>query len=147
MKIENCHPKIEDRIDLRLCPRERKYIRLNKNIAKGTRHNGPEGWVNITRSHLTVHKSLTYCNFKLNLKLKPWPNLASEYWPRKNFITSTKHQQQNTDKTSAAKSRLNINFKILTKVLNVWTKVKLSDQTSASKSAPNCCQHDPHQQP
>ena len=22
MKIENCHPKIEDRIDLRLCPQE-----------------------------------------------------------------------------------------------------------------------------
>ena len=23
MKIENCHPKIEDRIDLRLCPQQR----------------------------------------------------------------------------------------------------------------------------
>ena len=61
-----------------------------------------------------------------------------------NFITSTKHQQQNTDQTSASKSRLNFNFKILTKVLKVWTKVKLYDQTSASKSATNCCQHDPH---
>ena len=26
MKIENCHPKIEDRIDLRLCPQELKMI-------------------------------------------------------------------------------------------------------------------------
>ena len=69
-------------------------------------------------------------------------NLKSR--PRFNFVTSTKHQQQNTDQTSASKSRLNFNFKILTKVLKVWTKVKLYDQTSASKSATNCCQHDPH---
>ena len=94
------------------------------------RHNGPEGWVHITRSQFTVHKSWTYYNFwilikhwlqnlnqtsasRLNLKLKSCPNPASEYWPRFNFVTSTKHQQQNTDQTSASKSRLN--FKLLTK--------------------------------
>ena len=72
------------------------------------RHNGPEGWVHITRSHFTVHKSWTYYNrksikqlqnlnqtsaFRLNLKLKSWPNLVSGYWPIFNFVTSTKHQQ------------------------------------------------------
>ena len=32
-----------------------------------------------------------------------------------NFIAKTKNQQQNNDQTSASKSCLNINFKILTK--------------------------------
>ena len=36
-----------------------------------------------------------------------------------NLVTSTKHQQQNTDQNSASKSRLNYNFKVLTKVLKV----------------------------
>ena len=33
-------------------------------------------------------------------------------------------------------------------ILNIfqWTKAKLNDQTSASKSATNCCQYDPHHQ-
>ena len=88
------------------------------------RHNGPEGWVHISRS-------------------QSWPNLASEYWPRFNFINSTKNQQRNTDQTSASKSFLNLNFKLLTKVLTVC--VKLYDQTSsASKSATNCCQLNPY---
>ena len=123
--------------------------------------NGPEGWVHITRSQFTVHKSWTYYNFRisimhslqnlnqtsasrLNLKLNSWPNLASEYWPRFNLVTSTKHRQQNTDQTSASKSCLN--FKFLTKpcASKSWTKVKLYDETSASKSATNCCQHDLH---
>ena len=46
------------------------------------------------------------------------PDLASESRPKLDFITSTKHQQQNIDQTSASdqiKSRLNLNFKILTK--------------------------------
>ena len=123
------------------------------------------GFVHITRSqftnleHFTISESRLSINFKIStkrqhldqtsasrqhLKLKSWPNLVSQYWPRFNFITSTKHQQQNTDQTAASKSRLNFNFKILTKVLNVWTKVEFYDQTSASKSATNCCKHDPH---
>ena len=78
---------------------------------------------------ITVHKSWTYYSYRislkhqlqnlnqtsssrLNLKLKSWPNLASEYCPRFNFVTSTKHQQQKTDQTSA--TRLNFNFKIWT---------------------------------
>ena len=63
------------------------------------RHNGPEGWVHITRSQFTVHKSWTYYNFRISIKhqlqnlnqtsasllnfnFKSWPNLASEYRPR-----------------------------------------------------------------
>ena len=45
------------------------------------------------------------------------PDLASESRPKLDFITSTKHQQQNIDQTSVSdqiKSRLNLNFKILT---------------------------------
>ena len=51
---------------------------------------------------------------RLNLKLKSWPNLASESWSRFNFITSKKHQQQNAEQNPASKSCLNLNFKILT---------------------------------
>ena len=31
------------------------------------RHNGPEGWVHITRSQFTVHKSWTYYNFRISI--------------------------------------------------------------------------------
>ena len=62
-------------------------------------------------------------------------------------------QLRNPNQTSAKywpnislKSCLSSNFKILTKALKVWTKVKLCDQASASKSATNCCQLDPHHQ-
>ena len=48
----------------------------------------------------------------------------SESRSRLNFITTTKHQQQNNDQTSASKSCLNINFKILTK-LDFMTKLHL----------------------
>ena len=46
------------------------------------------------------------------------PDLASESRPKLDFITSTKHQQQNIDQTLASVqiiSCLNLNFKILTK--------------------------------
>ena len=44
------------------------------------RHNGPEGWVHITRSQCTVHKTWTCYNFKI----------------------STKHQLKNLNQTSAS---------------------------------------------
>ena len=89
-----------------------KNLRNNKKHCQ--RYNGPKGWVHITRSRFTVHKSWSYYNFRisikhklqnlnqtsvsrLNLKLKSWPKLASEYCPRLNFVTSTKYQQQNPD--------------------------------------------------
>ena len=100
-----------------------------RNIKHCQRHNGPEGWVLLTKvtslghitSSQTFSQTLKFSNifristkhqlqnlkqtsaFQLNLKLKSWPNLASESWPRFNFVTSTKHQH------SA------VNFKILTK--------------------------------
>ena len=49
------------------------------------------------------------------LKLKNLDQTKPESWPRMNFIATTKHQQQNNDQTSASKSCLNINLKILTK--------------------------------
>ena len=126
------------------------------------RHNGPEGWVQLTKvtclSHITssrknldqdylqnLHQASTskfQPNISISSKLKTsksWPNLASESRPRINFITCK-----------------NISGKVLTKlqlqnlawtstskswpnlVLKVWTKVYLYDQTSAPKSATNC---------
>ena len=101
------------------------------------RHNGPEGWVQLTKvtclSHITSSRkdldqdylqnldqastSKIRPNISISSKLKTsksWPNLASESRPRFNFITSTKHQRQNAEQTPASKSCLNFNFKILT---------------------------------
>ena len=50
----------------------------------------------------------------LNLNLKSWPNLASESLPRFNFVTSTKHQQQNNQNTNQNLAWLQL--KILTKL-------------------------------
>ena len=50
---------------------------------------------------ITVHKCWTYYNFRISIK--HWLFKISEYWPRYNFVPSTKHQQQNTDQTSASK--------------------------------------------
>ena len=48
----------------------------------------------------------------LNFKVLIKPSFKSR--PRFNFITSTKHQQQNAEQNPASKSCLNLNFKILT---------------------------------
>ena len=90
---------------------------------------------------------LQFQNLAWTLTSKYWPKLPSESRLRSNFITFTKHQQKKTGQTpapnlawtSTSKSWPNL-------VLKVWTKVELFDQTSASKSATNCCQHNPHQQ-
>ena len=91
------------------------------------RQNGPEGWVHITESRLSINFKISTIQF--------------------NFITSTKHQHQNAEQTPASKSCLNFNFKILTnpcaqslnKSLALWPNVSF-------KSATNCCQHDAHHQ-
>jgi len=75
------------------------------------RNNGPEGWVQSTSSYTNLDQ-ISISETSLNLNLKSWPNLASESWPRFNIVNLTKHQQQNTDQTSASKSRLDFNFKI-----------------------------------
>ena len=81
------------------------------------RHNGPEGWV--LRIKVTSLGQIT----------SSYKTLDQTYLELHNHM---KHQQQNNDQTSASKSCLNINFKILTKlwnlVLKVWTKTYLYDQ-------------------
>ena len=66
------------------------------------RHNGPEGWVLITSSNtnldqISSSESRPSIIFKISTKHQPlhktwasksWPNLASESWPRLNFITT-----------------------------------------------------------
>ena len=120
-----------------------KQITNYKTLPKAQRTRGLSSYHRISIKHQLQNLNQTSAS-RLNLKLKSLPNLASKYWPRFNFVTSSKHQRQKADQTSASKSCLNLNFKILTKVLKVWTKSKLYDQTSASKSVTNCCQHDPH---
>ena len=108
------------------------------------RHNGPEGYQsNFFKSyHKLFHKSWSNI-FRISAKHQLQNlNQASAFWRNLNLKLLTKpifriltkielhnhmkHQQQNNDQTSASKSCLNINFKILTKpwnlVLKVWTK-------------------------
>ena len=67
----------------------------------------------------------TPCSFKISTMIQ--------------LHTSTKHKWQNTDQTPVPNSCLNFNFKILTKPCA--QKQNCCNQTSASKSAPNCRQH------
>ena len=79
---------------------------------------------------------------RLNLKLRSCPNLASEFWPRFNCVTSTdvssktltKLQLQNLAWTSTSKSRPKCSK----------SNRNLYGQTSASKSATNCFKHNSH---
>ena len=92
------------------------------------RHNRPYGWVHITSSYTNLdqisNSENRFCiNFiistkhqYLNFNLKYWPNLASEYWPRINLVTS-----------------LNISSKILTK-----RQLQNLAWTWTSKSWPKC---------
>ena len=65
---------------------------------------------------------------------------SPESRPSFNFITSTKHQQQNTDQNSASKSRLSFNLD-QTLCSKSEQKFNFMTKTSASKSATNCPQH------
>ena len=91
------------------------------------RHNGPEGYQsNFFRSnHKFLHKSWSNFIFRISTKYQlqilnhTWLNLNIKTLTKYSFRISTKiklndlkkHQQQNTDQTSASKSRLNFNFK------------------------------------
>ena len=78
------------------------------------RHNGPEGWVLLTKITSFVISKILH-----------------KFWS--NFITriSTKHQLQNLSQISAF--RLNLNFKILTKPsFRISTKIKLHNLHQAS---------------
>ena len=133
------------------------------------RHNGPEGWVLLTK--VTSSGLITSCytnrdqtssdrlstNFKFQrnistltkLKLENWPILTSGFWPQLNFITKpsisskimTKLQLQNLAWTSTSKYWPNL------ETLCSKSEQKLNFMTkSPSKSAPNCCQHVSHYQ-
>ena len=128
------------------------------------RHKGPEGWVLLTKvtyfSHITRSNTkfdqissseyLTSTNFKITTSA----NIS--------ISTKLKIQDidqiwlQNLDQDSTSLPLQNISSKILTKLhlqnlswtstskswpSLVWTQDKLYDQTSAPKSAANCCQH------
>ena len=69
----------------------------------------------LSHIHIFIHSKVTSTIWYNTQTIIKTANLTSESWPRLNFVTSTKHQQQNTEQTSASKSRLNFNFKILTK--------------------------------
>ena len=116
----------------------------SKNIAKGTTDPRNEfisqvphkSWSNFNFRILIMDwlKNLNETSVsRLNLNLKL--DQTSEYWPRFNSVTSTKHQQQNT--------------KLQLQSL-AWTSTSKSSKSwlkcskSASKSATNCCQHYPH---
>ena len=68
------------------------------------RHNGPEGWVLITKVSYLGHITSSQTNLDQISSSKSWPNIASESRPRIIFIIATKGQQQNIDLTSASKS-------------------------------------------
>ena len=68
------------------------------------RHNGPEGWVLITKVSYLGHITSSQTNLDQISSSKSWLNIASESRPRIIFIIATKGQQQNIDLTSASKS-------------------------------------------
>ena len=85
----------------------------HKTLPKVQRTRGLSSYQRISIVHQLQNLNQTSAS-QLNLKLKSWPNLASEYRPRFNFIASTKHQWQNSEQTPTSKSWLNFNFKSLT---------------------------------
>ena len=101
------------------------------------RHNGPEGWVLLTKvtplGHITSSntnlnqtssESRPCINFKISTKHHHFDKTKPESRPTMNLIAKTKHQQQNNNQTSASKSCRNINFKILNKPWNLVLKVR-----------------------
>ena len=130
------------------------------------RHNGPEGWVQLTKltwwviQHVQTQILIKFHlqNLDQALTSKSQQNISIstkskvKILSKPSFKILTKIQLRNLNQTSAAKYWPNFSFKIspklqlqnLDQVLKVWTKVKLYDQISASKSATNCRQHDPH---
>ena len=82
-----------------------KILKKNDKILKHCqRHNGPEGWVLITKVSYLGHITSSQTNLDQISSSKSWPNIASESRPRIIFIIATKGQQQNIDLTSASKS-------------------------------------------
>ena len=103
-------------------------------------------WVKSTSPfHLwNLHQtSASWLNLRFKILTKPSFRTSTKI----NFTTSTKQQRQNTEQTpasdhawtSTSKSWQKTCAQSLNKSLVLWPN-------SASKSATNCCQHDPHHQ-
>ena len=129
-------------------------------------HNGPEDWVLLTKvtysGHITWWPHISWSNFiwgistkhqiqNLNPTSASRPNLKFKILSR----ILTKIQLHNLYKTSAKKYRPNSSFKFCLNstlkswpnlVLKVRTKIWFYEQSSAPKSATNCCQYNPHHQ-
>ena len=90
------------------------------------RHNRPEGWVLLIK--VTSLGQIT----------SSYKTLDQTYLELHNHM---KHQQQNNDQTSASKSCLNINFKILTKLWNLVLKGWTKNLTLWSNHLPNLHQN------
>ena len=77
------------------------------------RHNGPEGWVQLTKVQTSSNTNLDQIS---SLKSQTWAsrlNLKFKILNKPSIRISTKNQLQNLNQTSAY--RLNLKFKILTK--------------------------------
>ena len=111
--------------------------RCRSNIAKGTTDPRVEfilqdhssqftnlEHITISESRLSINFKISTTNISISTKSKVKILTKTSFRILTDFVTLIKHQQQNTDQTSASKSRLNFNFKLLTKpMLKVWTKV------------------------
>ena len=104
------------------------------------RHNGPEGWVLLTKvtslGHITSSntnldqtssESRPCINFKISIKHHHFDKTKPESRPTMNLIAKIKHQQQNNDQTSASKSWTNLETLSSNseQKLNFMTKVHL----------------------
>ena len=58
----------------------------------------------LSHIHIFIHSKVTSTIWYNTQTIIKTANLTSESWPRLNVVTSTKHQQQNTEQTSASKS-------------------------------------------
>ena len=108
--------------------------------------------------HKFKHKSRPNFIFRIStkhqLQLQPYISLSLKLKLQNLDQISTEIQFRNLYKTSAEKNCSNsrfkscLNFKILTKpcAQSISKSLTFFYQTSASKSATNCCQQDPHQQ-
>ena len=138
--------------------------RIDVGLKHCQRHNGPEGWVhlakvtswshirssNINLDHISSSESRLSINKNLNQTSASPQNFNFKILTKPSFRIATKIQPHNFNQTSATKYGTNFIFNLAETstsksstnfVLKVRTKIYLEAKTSASKSAPNCCQH------
>ena len=137
-------PTKREKIMVKSSTNKRTATTIFKNIAKGTTDPRVEFLSNTNLDQISCSESRPSIIFKISTKHQPlhktwasksWPNLASESWPRLNFITTWSISSKTMTKprfildstfyktsaeknwpNSSFKSCLNFNFKILTKL-------------------------------